>query len=313
MKKLALTAMFALSVVLSAFPDGTAASPYTPKNPGKIRFALCQTPCASTGMTNQVTQVLKWVSLHLQGDEDVIVLPELAFASFQDLKSAWKEAAAVWCAAAAFARERGAYLFVNHPEREEDGGLFNETRVFAPDGNVIATYRKRELANMDIAASFSEGRTVPLVALPFAKVGVLICKDAFIPSRKADYAQADILVAQFAHPGVLKKQTPEQKWLGDPEESLRQLRSSRYIWRALEKPYLAVNKAGLDGDFILVGGTFATDVSGRMICPRTNGPQVLIADFVLTNPIRKFAKIVPSFSVPARGGRAAHHPSEGRP
>ena len=308
MKRLALIVCCALFAVLSAFSEGKEAPPYTSKSPGKIRFALCQTSCVTSGPTNHVTQVLEWVSRHLQGDEDVIVLPELAFASFLDLESAWKEAPAVWSASAAFARERRAYLFANHPEREEGGDLFNETRVFAPDGNVIATYRKRELANMDVAASFSKGKNVPLVQLPFAKVGILICKDAFIPSHEADYDKADILVAQFAHPGILEKRTPEQKWLKNPEESLAQLRDSWWKWRAFGKPYLAVNKIGHDGDYILVGGTFAADASGRKICLEETGPQILIVDLVLTDSIKKFATILPSISAPGWGRDGREQP-----
>jgi uncharacterized repeat protein (TIGR02543 family) len=256
---------------------------YVPKTAGRIRFALCQTPCRSSSATAQIDATFAWARQSLKGDEDVIVFPELAFAPFTELKTAWKQGPTVWKKAAAFAKERKAYVLVNHPYRASSGSkMYNETRVYTPDGTVLAVYRKRVLARMDVNASFTAGPAASLARLPFAYLGLLICKDAFTPSKGSDrYTGADVLLVQFAHPGVNNRSAPEAKGFPTAAQSMTDLRNSRNGWRKLGKPYMAVNKSGPDGNYTLCGGTFAADKAGKIVNKADAPAKVVFVDYLL--------------------------------
>lgn len=264
--------------------DESGEDAFVPKHSGKVRFALCQTPSVFSKTETRIEFLFSWARRRLHGDEDVIVFPELAFSAFSDLSTAWRKAPAVWEAAAAFARERGAYLFVNHPHRPDgaDGSLFNETRVFAPDGTVAFVYRKRVLSRMDEKALFLPGPPATMAQLPFGRIGVLICKDAFTPSEGSDrYASADVLLVQFAHPGVDNIRAPEARWFPPSGKAMSEVVESRFGWARFGKPYLAVNKTGPDGNYVLSGGSFASDASGRIVKPLKRLPDVFFTDFPL--------------------------------
>ena len=269
------------------------ASGDTTKTPGVARFALCQTDALETASEESVADVFAWVRGRLRGDEDAIVLPEMAFTSFSEFPDAWRYAPAVWRQAADFAVERDAWVFVNHPNREGDGAdarLFNETRVFSPDGGVAAVYRKRVLANMDVAAGFSRGSETTVADLPFARIGLLICKDVFYPEKGgAGYVAADMLLVQFSHPGVDDRDAPEAAGFPSSAQSFKNLRNARRRWSHLKVPFAAANKDGPDGRYVLCGGTFAADSAGTAFAGRKSGAGVVFADF----PLRADGRIAP--------------------
>lgn len=110
---------------------------FVPKTAGRVRIALCQTPTRASSAAAQVDATFAWARANLRGDEDLIVFPELAFAPFTELKTAWKRGPDVWKKVAAFARERKAWVVANHPNRPGSGKkMYNETRVYDPDGAV---------------------------------------------------------------------------------------------------------------------------------------------------------------------------------
>ncbi len=298
--KMLLLAFFFAST--SIFAYGGPPPAYTPKVPGRIRFALCQTATAKPDGTNVVNRVFDWIRRKNLDGVDVFILPELAFASFLNLESAWRLADSVWCGASAFTREKGAWLVVNQPVRTDRGVLYNETRVFAPDGEVFATYRKRILARIDLQASFSPGDAARPVELPFAKVGLLICKDAFFPNvGSGAYADADIIVTQFAHPGVDINTAREARFFPPTAWALSELRDSSAGWRRFGKPFLAVNKVGRDGPYNLVGGSHVTDANGRRGAELGSGPGVLLVDFPLKTDGHVEAKPTPQAHMNASG------------
>ena len=266
--------------------------PFIPKTPGLVRFALCQTPCGIYPASTRIDDTFDWVRNSLRGDEDVIVFPELAFVNFSELKTGWRKGKTVWKKAKAFAQERGAWVLVNHPNRPGGAGskMFNETRVYAPDGRIAAVYRKRVLAEMDVKASFSPGPSPVMANLPFAKLGLLICKDAFMPSIQGTaYSKADILLAQFSHPGVVKRTKAERKWFHSPKKATAEVVGSRRDWKFLHKPFMAVNKSGPDGHYQLAGGAFASKVNGDLVASAGASPTVLFVDF----PLRSNGRIQP--------------------
>ena len=266
---------------------------FVPKTPGLIRFALCQTPCGVFPDSTRINDTFDWVRDSLRGDEDVIVFPELAFVNFSELKTGWRKGPTVWKKAKAFAKERGAWVLVNHPNRPGGASskMYSETRVYAPDGHIAAVYRKRVLAEMDSKASFSPGPAAVMAKLPFAKLGLLICKDAFVPSIGGSaYAKADILLVQFAHPGVIKRTKAERAWFHSVKTARNEVRGSRLDWKSLRKPFMAVNKSGPDGHYKLAGGAFAAKANGKIVAETGTSPTVLFVDF----PLQKNGKIQPT-------------------
>lgn len=277
------------AAVLCAFvavaAPGAPAADRSPaaKRPGIVRFALCQTPSDASSSNDGIDGILDWARKRLPGDEDVVVFPELAFSGFREEAEAWRNATSVWTRAASFAKERRAFVVVNHPSGSGDGGppVYGETRVFSPTGTVEAVYRKRDLAAMDLAAGLSPGDGPVVAALPFARLGLLVCKDSFFPGdeiRIGDYSSADVLVVQFSHPGVDDRKAPEAENFDTVEKERERMRSTRFEWMDLRKPYFGVNRAGPDGNYRLVGGTFAAAASGRIAAGLDDDPGVLVVD-----------------------------------
>ena len=293
-----LSALFAM---LSVSADDVAVS-FAPKMPGRVRFALCQTPCGTSSGTDQIAETVGWVRGALHGDEDVIVFPELSFSSFSELETAWTNAATVWSATASFAMERNAWVIAHHPTRPEGAAnSYGETRVFAPDGSVAAIYRKRILARMDIAAGFEAGPPAAPAELPFARVGILVCKDAFYPQAESDgYESVDVLLAQFAHPGIEDQSDPEAKYFPQPDEAAEDLRGTRKSWCRPGRSLLAVNKTGRDGLYTLCGGTFAAAETGSIVAGADDEATLVFVDF----PLGPNGRIKP---VPSFGGISCPH------
>ena len=253
------------------------------KTPGVVRFALCQTPADAFPPKDRIDAVFEWTRSRLPGDEDVIVFPEFAFTRFSDEAEAWRDATSVWARATAFAQERRAFVIANHPSGSggEPSRIYGETRVFSPTGTVAAVYRKRNLAAMDRAAGLSAGDGSVVAELPFARLGLLICKDAFFPEdgiEIGDYAASDVLVVQFSHPGVDDRNAPEAADFSSVEKERNRMRSTRREWADLRKPYFGVNRAGPDGSYRLAGGTFAAAASGRIVSGLDDDPGVLVVD-----------------------------------
>lgn len=271
---------------------------YEPKTPKRIRFALCQIPSGKFPASERIDKTFAWAKKRLTGAEDAIVFPEFTFATFKEEATAWKKEKKVWKKAAAFAKKKRAYVFVNHPSRTEGkkSRIYSETRVFAPDGTVAAVYRKRVLASMDRAAGYSSGPKAVMAHLPFANVGILICKDAFCPKKGfKPYAKADVLLVQFAHPGIVNRKAKEAETFETPAGERKHLRDSRKGWKKLGKPYMAVNKVGPDGIYTLAGGTFAAKVSGKIVTCLDAKSGVLFVDYGLTTNrcIKPTPKLVP--------------------
>jgi len=288
----AICTIFAISCAMAA----------TTKNGGVARFALCQTPALDAACDDPVSDIFDWVEDRLVGDEDAVVLPEYAFTTFSEFAEAWDFASDVWGASASFAAENAVWLFVNHPSRAEgaDSPLFNETRVFSPEGEPFAIYRKRELANMDRAAGFSKGDAATVVELPFGDVGILVCKDAQYPEKAGDgYIGASMMLAQFAHPGVDDPEAPEAATFHPTAEAMQDVRDTRSRWSFLSVPYLAVNKSGPDGNYNLCGGSFAADAACDIVGGLDGEAGVLVVDLALAEDGRIPAPPAIAYRVPA--------------
>ncbi|WHM37817.1 carbon-nitrogen family hydrolase [Streptomyces sp. BPTC-684] len=124
-----------------------------------------------------------------QSGADLVVLPELwtvgafAYESF----AAEAERAAdgpTHEAMSKAARDAGVWLHAGSiPERGADGGLYNTSLVFSPEGELTATYRKIHRFGFDQgeAVLMSAGADLVTVALPGTTLGLATCYDLRFP------------------------------------------------------------------------------------------------------------------------------------
>lgn len=290
-------AVSAAGILLAALPgargggNGTEADgrAWHPRSAGRIRFAICQMATPPGDIAGNARRGLAWAEKAADGGADAVVFPEFSFVSYPDLLRGeevpdFDDAEWGLAAFAGFARRRGCWVVVNHPEREGDG-RYNETRLLGPDGRTAAVYRKCALAMVDGRLGMRPGNGGVVADLPFGRVGLLVCKDASEAEKfREAYAGADLLVAQFAH--VVRGDRPWRRGGGgrraDPAvfapfpEPLDDIVSA--CRRVFRKPLVVASKPGVEGPWPLAGGSRGLDAAGRTIAA-AEGECLLWADF----------------------------------
>uniref|UniRef100_A0A8C4R3K8 omega-amidase n=1 Tax=Eptatretus burgeri TaxID=7764 RepID=A0A8C4R3K8_EPTBU len=103
------------------------------------------------------------------------------------------------------------------PERDQEG-LFNTTTVFAPNGDLIAKYRKMHLFDIDIPGKITFKESDALMpgsgfthfTTPFATIGLGICYDIRFPELAQIYAHkgCELLI----YPGAFNMTTGPAHW-----------------------------------------------------------------------------------------------------
>ncbi|MBQ7252549.1 MAG: carbon-nitrogen hydrolase family protein [Kiritimatiellae bacterium] len=290
----------AMAVVLgsaSVLASGAAGTPaagadgphaWQPREAGRIRFAVCQMATRTGEIAENARRGLAWAEKAADGGADAVVFPEFSFVSYPDLLRGaevpdFDEAEWGLAAFGDFARRRGCWVFVNHPERA-DGARYNEMRVLGPDGRVAATYRKCTLALVDACLGMHPGEGGVVADLPFGRVGLLVCKDASEPEPfQAAYAAADVLVVQFAH--VVRggrdvrggrRDVRRNPFVRFPEPLDGIVSGCR---EAFAKPLVVASKPGAEGPWPLAGGSRVVDAEGRAVASAGEGECLLVADF----------------------------------
>lgn len=122
-------------------------------------------------------------------------------------------------AAGALALKHSLFLHIGSTPIALDGGrIANRAFVFAPDGEVVATYDKLHMFDVDLengeswreSATYRAGDEACLVDLPFATVGLSICYDIRFPGLYRDLAVAGAQV--LTAPAAFTRQTGEVHW-----------------------------------------------------------------------------------------------------
>ncbi len=91
-------------------------------------------------------------------------------------------------------RKHGLYAIVGLIERQGDT-LYNSAFVAGPEA-LVANYRKCHLPVLGIDRYVGQGQELPIIALPFARLGILICYDVRFPeaARSLALRGADVIV-----------------------------------------------------------------------------------------------------------------------
>jgi predicted amidohydrolase len=106
--------------------------------------------------------------------ESLIVTPFMPFLSFEE----GKEKASL-PEFFDFARGRKAYLVVALIERASSGKTYHTALVIGPRGEVVGRYRQSHRAAWD--ENLALGDDLPVIATPFAKIGLTIGSDFYFP------------------------------------------------------------------------------------------------------------------------------------
>lgn len=153
---------------------------------------------------------------------DMVVLPEMfCCPSDTALFPLYAEPAGgeIWRAMSSAAAENRVWLVAgSFPERGEDGGIYNTSFVFAPDGTQRARHRKVHLFDVEIdggqhfceSETLSAGSSATTFETPFGVFGLCICYDFRFPelARMAVNAGAECIIV----PAVFNMSTGPLHW-----------------------------------------------------------------------------------------------------
>jgi N-carbamoylputrescine amidase len=164
-----------------------------------VRIAVAQyAPAVGDVEANRVAAV-RWARRAAAEKVDLLVLPELAssgyvFASESEATATAEDArhGALVDALTEVCADAGMHCVVGVNERDGDV-RHNSAVLLGPQGH-IATYRKLHLFN-DEKSWFEPGGELPVVELPFGRVGMVICFDLWFPeaARALALAGAEII------------------------------------------------------------------------------------------------------------------------
>ncbi|GAA2083959.1 carbon-nitrogen family hydrolase [Kitasatospora saccharophila] len=208
-----------------------------------------------------------------QDGADLVVLPELwpvgGFAY-----DAWASGAEPLDgptaeAMSAAAKAAGCWLHAGSiVERDPDGPIYNTSLLFAPDGELVRTYRKIHRFGFDRgeAVAMGAGQEIVTVDAGFAVLGLATCYDLRFPElfRALLDGGAELLVVPAA-------------WPARRAEHWNLLARARAVEE--QALVLACNTAGTHGGVEQAGGSIAVDPWGRVLAEAGPDEQVLTVDF----------------------------------
>ncbi|MEL6750471.1 MAG: carbon-nitrogen hydrolase family protein [Pseudomonadota bacterium] len=121
--------------------------------------------------------------------------------------------------AAKLAKELGVHIHIGStPVLADDGRAANRAFLFAPDGEIIATYDKIHMFDVDLdngeswreSAVYNPGNYAVLAEMGDTKIGMGICYDCRFPSLSHQYAIGGAQV--LAYPSCFTRQTGRAHW-----------------------------------------------------------------------------------------------------
>ncbi len=161
-----------------------------------VRVAVAQYAPHVGDLDGNRTAAVGWARRAAAESVDLLVLPELAssgyvFASDAEAAASAEDPAggAVTAALTAVCAEAGMHCVVGVNERH--GSVRHNSAVLLGPRGHIATYRKLHLFNTE-KSWFEPGGELPVVDLPFGRVGMVICFDLWFPEAVRTLALAGV-------------------------------------------------------------------------------------------------------------------------
>lgn len=237
-----------------------------------VRVALVQLDCStSEPVAQRVTRTLELVDRH--ADEcDLMVLPELWHVGAFDIDRARQHAQGIdsplVAALAALAGEHRIWLHGGSiAERDDDGRIFNTSLMFAPDGELVASYRKIHLFGFDGGETtvMSGGDELVVVDTPLGPTGLATCYDLRFPelfrALVAGGATTILVSSGWPAPRI-------EHW--DVLTRARAIENQAWV--------LACNEVGEQPGIRLGGHSVVINPRGVAIAQAGEGEEVLVVD-----------------------------------
>lgn len=237
-----------------------------------VRVALVQLDCSTAeAVAHRVTRTLELVDATAP-DVDMIVLPELWHVGAFDVDAAREHAQPIdgplVGALGSLAREHRIWLHGgSFCERAADGNYYNTSVLFAPDGELVASYRKVHLFGFEGGETvlMTGGEELVLVDTPLGPTGLATCYDLRFPelfrALTDEGATAFLIASGWPTPRI-------EHW-----DVLARARAiENQVW------LLACNEVGLQGSTQLGGHSVAVAPTGEVAGQAAGAEQVLIVE-----------------------------------
>jgi N-carbamoylputrescine amidase len=196
---------------------------------------------------------------------NLVVLPELASSGYR--LQGWEEAHAVaesipgpttklWQEEA---RSGDCYIVGGICEREGNA-LYNTSVLVGPEG-LLAVYRKLHLFGEERLMFMPGDAGLPVVTLPFGRVGLLTCYDLrfFEAARIVSLQGADLIAVTTAWTLGFDRALP-------PDGIIDQVRAAAVQSNVCQVFMAAASRVGTDGDLRYLGSSVIVDPYGRLVC-----------------------------------------------
>jgi predicted amidohydrolase len=165
-----------------------------------LRLAVAQYEPRIGDMRHNLDSAVRWTKAAAEAGARLAILPELATSgyAFESVEEAERLAelpgdGGATAALAEVCADAGMHVVVGVDERDPRGGRHNSAAVLGPEG-VVAVYRKLHLFH-DEQSWFAPGDELPVVDLPWGRLGMIVCFDIWFPepARALALAGAEVI------------------------------------------------------------------------------------------------------------------------
>lgn len=237
-----------------------------------VRIALVQLDCSTTEPASERAERAIALIDDVAPDVDLVILPELWQAGAFDIDGVRESTETVEGptvkALSAIASEHGIWLHGGSIcEMGDDGLRYNTSLLFAPDGRLVATYRKIHLFGFDGGETtlMSGGDEVVVVDTPLGPTGLATCYDLRFPelfrALTEGAATAVLLTSGWPMPRL-------EHW--DVLTRARAIENQMWV--------IACNEVGSQPEIELGGHSVVVDPQGRVIAQAGVEEEVLVVE-----------------------------------
>jgi predicted amidohydrolase len=172
-----------------------------------LRIGLAQVDCRLGDVEGNAARHLEWIERAREAGVDLLIFPELSLTGYRLLHLTPRVALPAGSEALKRLAEaaRPMRVVLGFVEEGESGVLHNSAALLS-NGEPVLVHRKLYLPTYGIFQEerfFGAGRRLETAALPWGKVGLLICEDLWHPelARRLAVAGVRLLIVLSAAPG----------------------------------------------------------------------------------------------------------------
>jgi omega-amidase len=252
-----------------------------------VKIACAQIDCEIGDVAANVAKLRDFAFRARDAGCELVVFPEMADTTC-DMEAARQHGASwdggAFAAVQAIAREASLCIVCGLSERDGER-LFNSVAIVAPDGALLARYRKTHLITTEPFSEekvFTAGDALRTFEFGGFTFGVMVCYDLRFPEVARHYAThgAEAIVMPSA-------------WPASRIAHWRTLVAARAIENQL---YLAcANRTGIDGEVVFGGTSLIVDPWGEAIAAASERDEELVVAAIELQRVRDVREYMPVF------------------